>query len=385
MCPPSCSDWSARCVPAAARRRQSRGREDGLERFPGFTDLVFAQAEAALALGDQDDAIAYWERCIDMGDAPSRYVAAVGTGTHRPRVALAELYTRRGELERARELLDWCLAERPDFIGVIDPYTTLLLRSGVDPDAVVSRIEGERPGLTPAARFLLAGALFRNGAMAAAETQYRAVLKARPASAEVRVRLAEALLSQRHYAEAAAESTQIDDAEPCAALAARIELWSRIADEDLDGAAAANLRAARLGVSAAEREVFAAWLDIVGGATNGLHRLPVASTPLLGVILETLLRCHDFETFEQLIPLLRASALPEREQREHLASIYLAQGFLPQAAQEWMAVCQVSAGRPRRSSVWRLWPSGTGKSRTPPCSPPKRSSTTRRMFPPARS
>jgi hypothetical protein len=38
---------------------------------------------------------------------------------------------------------------------------------------------------------------------------------------------------------------------------------------------------------------------------------------------------------------LRGSALPEREQREVLASMYLANGFLPMAAQEWMAVCEV--------------------------------------------
>ncbi len=73
--------------------------------------------------------------------------------------------------------------------------------------------------------------------MAAAETQYRAVLEARPGSAQVRVQLAEALLNQRRYAEAADESTQIDDDNAYAGLAARIELWSRIAAGDLEGAA----------------------------------------------------------------------------------------------------------------------------------------------------
>jgi tetratricopeptide (TPR) repeat protein len=314
--------------------------QDGLARFPGFTDLVFAQAEASLALGAEEAAIAYWERCIEMGDAPARYAASIGAGTHRPRIALAELYTRRGELERARELLDWCIAERPDFMGVIDPYATVLLRSGVAPQTVIEQIEAAVPALTPGARFLLAGTLYRHGAMAAAASQYRAVLDARPASAQVRVQLAEALLNQGDYEEAAAESARIADEDPYARLSARIELWSRVAGGDLHGAAAADLRAARLGVSAAERAVFAAWREIAGDSATSVPQLPVASTPLLGVILETLLRAHDFETFERLIPLLRASALPEREQREQLASMYLAQGFLPQAAQEWMTVCQ---------------------------------------------
>jgi hypothetical protein len=66
----------------------------------------------------------------------------------------------------------------------------------------------------------------------------------------------------------------------------------------------------------------------------------VASTPLLGVILETLLRAHEFDAFGRLIPLLRGSGLPEREQRELLATMYLNHGFLPMAAQEWMAVCE---------------------------------------------
>jgi tetratricopeptide (TPR) repeat protein len=313
---------------------------DGLERFPGFTDLVFAQAQTALALDREEEAIAYWEQCIEMGDAPARYGAAVGAGTHRPRIALAELYTRRGELDHARELLEWCIAEYPDFIGIIGPYATLLLRSGTAPEAVAAQLEAKLPGLTPAARFILASALYRHGAMPAAETQYRAVLGSRPASAQVRVQLAEALLNQSRYAEAAAESTQIDDGDPYAPLAARIELWSRIAGGDIEGAATAGLRAARLGISAAEREVFAAWLEIAGGTADQPRSLSVASAPLLGVILETLLRAHEFEAFERLLPLLRSSALPEREQRELLASMYLGHGFLPQAAQEWMAVAE---------------------------------------------
>jgi hypothetical protein len=65
----------------------------------------------------------------------------------------------------------------------------------------------------------------------------------------------------------------------------------------------------------------------------------VAATPLLGVILETMLRTHDFDRFEALLPLLEHSRLPRREQQEALASMYLRYGFLPYAAKEWMAVC----------------------------------------------
>ncbi|HWJ50349.1 MAG TPA: glycosyltransferase family 2 protein, partial [Solirubrobacteraceae bacterium] len=39
--------------------------EEGLDRFPGFTDLVFEQALAAAALGEADRAIELLERCIE--------------------------------------------------------------------------------------------------------------------------------------------------------------------------------------------------------------------------------------------------------------------------------------------------------------------------------
>ena len=175
--------------------------------------------------------------------------------------------------------------------------------------------------------------------MAAAETQYRAVLGARPASAQVRVRLAEALLNQCRYDEAAGESTQIDDGETTLG-------WQRGSSCGA-GSPPVTSRARPQPTSAppgwASRPPSARCSPPGSSSPTAQQTSPDASpwrrTPLLGVILETLLRAHDFEAFERLIPLLRASALPEREQREQLASMYLAQGFLPQAAQEWMAVC----------------------------------------------
>ena len=312
---------------------------DGLRLFPGFTDLVFAQALASLSLDREDDAIAYWERCLEMGDAPARYLAASGAGTYLPRISLAELYVRRGELDRARELLEWCLAEHPDFIGVIDPYATALLRSGVAAGEIVEQIESRLPSVRPDARFMLAGALYRHGQMAGAETEYRAVLRSRPGSAQARVRLAESLLNQARYSEAADEAAHISEDDAFAALAGRIELWGRIASGDLDGARAASTRAAHAGVPPAQLDVFAGWLELASGVEEP-RSLPVAATPLLGVILETLLRAHDFEAFEKLTVLLERSALPLRERREQLASMYLSHGFLASAAQEWMAVCE---------------------------------------------
>jgi tetratricopeptide (TPR) repeat protein len=322
------------------RHEESIARaRDGLRIFPGFTDLVFAQAQAAAAVGREDEAIGYWQRCIEMGDAPSRYGGAVGGGSYLPRIALAELYLASGELESARELLEWCLAKHPSFIGVVAPYATVLLRAGADGETVAAEIEARIGDPTAAARFTLASVLYAHGMMAAAERQYRAVLTARPQSSQVRTQLAESLLNQGRYAEAADEAAAVSEDDAFAGLACRIELWGRIAAGELEAAQSATARATRAGVSQPQLEVFGAWLALAGGVGEP-HSLTVAATPLLGVILETLLRAHDFETFEKLTLLLERSALPTREQRELLASMYLAHGFLASAAKEWMAVCE---------------------------------------------
>ena len=78
---------------------------DGLDRFPGFTDLVFEQGVRASQRRSPRRRIAHFERCIEMGDAPARYTAVVGCGTYLPRIALAELYLHSGDAEQALELL----------------------------------------------------------------------------------------------------------------------------------------------------------------------------------------------------------------------------------------------------------------------------------------
>ena len=317
--------------------------DEALERFPGFTDMVFAQGLAALALNREDAAVGYWQRCIEMGDAPARFGASVGAGTYLPRISLAELSARRGDLETAKELLDWCIAMHPDVIAVIAPYASVMLRTGTSAEALAEDVESRIEQLTPAARFVLATAFFGSGAMAPAERQYRAVLDARPNSSQVRVQLAETLLNLGRYAEAATAAAAIADDDPFAGLACRIELWGLIASGNLAGAQDAMPRAAGAGVPNAELRTFAGWFAAAKGTPDDeLPSLPVAATPLLGVILESLLGAHDFEQFEKLVGLLNRSALPLREQRELLATMYLKHGFLQSAAREWMAICETS-------------------------------------------
>ncbi|MBA2636876.1 MAG: hypothetical protein H0U79_01415 [Solirubrobacterales bacterium] len=50
--------------------------------FPGFTDVVLEQARAAKALGGDATAADELTRCLELGDAPSKYSATVGCGTY---------------------------------------------------------------------------------------------------------------------------------------------------------------------------------------------------------------------------------------------------------------------------------------------------------------
>jgi hypothetical protein len=98
-------------------------------------------------------------------------------------------------------------------------------------------------------------------------------------------------------------------------------------------------RARAANVVEAQVAVFEAWHAAHTGADTPAS-LPAQSAPLLGTILEALLRVEEFEAFEKLVPLVDACPLPSRERHELLALIYLRRGFLESAADEWVAACQ---------------------------------------------
>ncbi|MGA2925405.1 MAG: glycosyltransferase, partial [Solirubrobacteraceae bacterium] len=235
---------------------------EGLARYPGFTDLVFAQARIALATGAFGDAREHLRRCIALGDAPSRYRHMVGCGTYLPRIALAQLAVKDGDVEVARKLLETCLERYPTFHGVVAPYTSLLLGTGVLPEAVVAEVERRVEPVTPAVRFMLGSALQDAGALPAAERQYRSVLADQPDNAQARIALAETLLRLGDHAGAASQAALVADDDTSAAVAAQIELRALISGGNL-GAASDALAQARVRLSEIEREVLVSLMSIV--------------------------------------------------------------------------------------------------------------------------
>jgi tetratricopeptide (TPR) repeat protein len=307
---------------------------EALELFPGFTDLVFQQGWIARARGDDAAARALFERCLEMGEAPSRYSSVVGCGTYLAQVALAQI-SAPAEAER---LLTKCLEEHAGFLGAVHPAAAAMLANGRTPAEVVEAIEASVEKLTPTARFMLGTALYESGAAEAAEEQFRGVLDQQPSSVPARVALAEAMLSQARYSEAAAVAAEVGDEEPAAGAARRSQLFGLLVSGDHDDAAGVLARA-REALPAGDAELFEAWLSAATGKALPAT-LPGESAQMLSMSLEALLRVQEVDAFGMLVPLVERVGLAPRDRRELLAAMYMRRGYLESAADEWISSIQ---------------------------------------------
>jgi tetratricopeptide (TPR) repeat protein len=324
-----------------ARRREELAdhAEDVLEVFPGFTDVVYEQAMAALTDGDHDEAVRLLERCLEMGDAPSIYSATVGSGTFLARGLLGEVHRQAGRLDAAESELRAALESNPRFLGSIEPMAQTLLALGRTGDEVAAAVH-ELAEDSPSLRFLLAVPLYESGAAEAAERELRVVLERQPHAHAARIALAEALLSQKRYDEAADVAADVDPEAPSAAVAAHSELFARLAAGQ--GATALDEAFARARTAQSEPDaiaLFAAWRSLAeGGAPPEL--LTPASSELLFAVLEALLRVQDVDPFVALLPLVERVPMATRDRRERMALLYYERGFIESAFDEWAAACE---------------------------------------------
>jgi tetratricopeptide (TPR) repeat protein len=323
--------------------------DEVLALLSGFTDVVLEQALAYRGLGDATLAIATFEECIAMGDAPARYSATVGAGTFHARNLLAETLIGQGRLDEAAAQLEHVLDNHPGFIGAVEPYARVLLRSGTPAAAVAARVAEHVPAPTPSQRFLLAVPFYEAGAVAEAATELRAVLDAQPGAHAARVALAEAQLSDGDLAGAAQTALVVPADAPHGTAAAQTVAFARLAagadDASLDEAFA-YARAA--GLDPAQLAALAAWRGGVGevGPTGSV---PAAAAGLVTVMLEALARLEAFDAFERLAGVVDRLDLPWREQRELLAGVYYRRGFLESAAREWFGVVERLGGPDQRA------------------------------------
>ncbi len=101
-------------------------------------------------------------------------------------------------------MLEASLAEFPGFHGLVLPYASALLALGTSAADVVAQVEQRVEAMTATVRFMLGTALIERGEIAAAVEQFEAVIAQQPGSARGHVALADALLSDRRWDEAAA-------------------------------------------------------------------------------------------------------------------------------------------------------------------------------------
>ncbi|HZO36583.1 MAG TPA: glycosyltransferase [Solirubrobacteraceae bacterium] len=319
---------------AAGARRFA---EEVLPLFPGFTDLVYEQARAARDAGDDRGAHALLERCLEMGDAPSRYTATLGCGTFLPLIGLAELCREADDLAGAERLLRRCLREHPRFLAAVDPLAGAMLRRGAPPGDVVEEVARCVGEMTPSVRFMLGMALYEAGHAADAEPHFRAALDSQPSNDVARVALAEALVSQRRWDEAGEVASSVEPGGTCAPAARRLQLFSLLAMGAGDDARAVLELSGAGDLDAGDRTAFTAWADILAG--TGSIAGPQAAGALTA-ILEALLRVQETVAFATLLPALSDAVPADRDRHELLAGLYLRRGYLDSAADEWSAVCQ---------------------------------------------
>lgn len=340
---PSCCARFVQSLRVNGRYEDCIARGDDILRLlPGFTDVVLEQAHATRALGDVDGAAALLRRCLEMGDAPSRYSATVGCGTYLARTVLADVERARGDVEAAERLLRDVRREHPQFLSAVEPLAAIMLQRGADPDDVVDAVEAGGD-LSAAGRFMLAVPLHEHGAAAQAERQLRLALEAQRDSPPLRLALSEALLSQGRLEEAAEVVDVLGPDSDWGAPAARTICFALLADESRDATAAeldaALARARDAGLAEPDLRLLHAWRARRDGAPPPPSLPGACAAPGL-VMLEALLRLEAFERFGELLPIVEAIALPWRERHERLAAMYLRRGFLESAADEWAAVVQ---------------------------------------------
>ncbi len=322
-------------------KRASERADEGLEIFPGFTDLVFEQAQCARELGDLEKAAELVERCLEMGDAPSRYSPMVGCGSYLALGMMADIRREQGDFPTAQRLLIESLENHPGFLGAVHPLAAIMLAQATPSDEVVATIESIVAKLTPNVHFMLGSALYEQRHAEAAEAQFRALLEKQHSSDAARVALSETLLSQCRWREAAEAVADVEPTSGYTHVALRSELFARIMDRDAEGAERALERAEAADMLRADLAFFREWLGVRTGEQPS-ESLPLEAGALLSVTLEALLRVHEVQAFAELVPLLERVGLPWREQRELLGGMYLRRGFLESAGDEWVAVVESS-------------------------------------------
>jgi tetratricopeptide (TPR) repeat protein len=305
--------------------------DEGLALFPDHTDLVLEAALSARSRGDLVRAAELASRCLEMGDAPADYASTMGAGTFLALTLLAEIRSAMGDRAESERLLRRSLDEHPDYVAPVLPLVETMIARGADPAEIDAIVPDKIP-----ARLLAGTAYVEGGRPLPAERWFRSALQAQPSNSAARLGLSEALLAQRRYADAAEVAAAEPADSPVAARATEALVFAHALLGQPDEMDAAVKRVAET-LADPDRELYRAWAAAVRGERSG-GRLPATSGATAMRLLEALLRVTETRAFATLHSVFETIAMPERQRRELLATMYLRRGFLESAADEWIAV-----------------------------------------------
>ncbi len=311
-----------------------RAIAEGLAVFPDHTDLVLEQALCAKSEGDLREAADLARRCIEMGDAPTRYAATVGAGSFLAMGVLAEVEELQRRPAEAEKIYRRMLAEHADYVAPVLPLVSLMLHR----NATSAELQKLVPA-KPSARLLAATACYEASRIELAELWFRDVLEVQPANGAARVGLIETLLSGRRFDEAAAEAAREPEGSPVSAITAGARLFALAAGGHPSDLEAALPEAETAGVLPHDLDLYRAWAAALAGRPLPAF-VPAAATATAATALEALLRVGEIDAFAQLIAVWNLIDGSARTRTELLAQMYLRRGFLESAADEWIEIVE---------------------------------------------
>lgn len=315
--------------------------DEALGWWPEFTDLEFERALILRSLERDADAERAVERCLSMGDAPARFVAVQGRGSHQARALLAALKVDRGDVEGARGELERAIIDAPHYLPTILELAAIKLRD--EPaDAVQAWFAahlGERMNGT-SATLLLATAFHEAGCLDHADACYDRVLASTPDHSLALVAQAELRLAQQRVEEAAALAAKVGAADRLIGRATRTRFLAlAVLERDHELHETLQLMIDCGGFSAAELAMYGAWRAAIAGEDAIVHADAEAADSCLAN-LEALAKMHAADAFERLVSVLVRCMPDERARGERLAELYVRQRFVDMAGDEYIGLIE---------------------------------------------
>ncbi|MCW3489271.1 glycosyltransferase [Dethiobacter alkaliphilus] len=149
---------------------------DVQKEYPTFTDLLFLRGEILLDKQQYSEAIACFEQCLEMGDAPVNYCGTNGIGGFRSHYYLGRAYQKQTNYEKAEMWYRRALADNPRYYLAFYALAEVLRQNksaGDAADYLKKCLENEEP----ASLLLLADVFLHTGDY---ETAWQLIAQSEP-------------------------------------------------------------------------------------------------------------------------------------------------------------------------------------------------------------